>query len=155
MRDALEVGYRRFDTATIYGNEREVGRAIRDSGVARDAVFVTTKLPPERADRARRTLQDSLGALGFDAVDLWLVHWPPRGNAAPEVWAEFLAARMDGLARAVGVSNYSTSQIDELIAATGVPPDVNQIPVGAVAVRPRPGCRTAATRDRARRATAR
>ncbi|MGZ4663667.1 MAG: aldo/keto reductase [Frankiaceae bacterium] len=127
VRDALEVGYRHFDTATVYGNEREVGRAIRDSGVPRDAVFVTTKLPPEHADRPRRTLQDSLGALGFDAVDLWLVHWPPRGGAAPELWAEFLAARKDGLARAIGVSNYSTSQIDALIAATGVPPEVNQI----------------------------
>ncbi len=127
VRDALEVGYRHFDTATIYGNEPEVGRAIRDSGVARDAVFVTTKMPPQHADRPRRTLQESLGALGFDAVDLWLVHWPPRGGAAPEVWAEFLAAREDGLARAVGVSNYSTAQIDTLIAATGVRPDVNQI----------------------------
>ena len=127
VRDALEVGYRHFDTATIYGNEREVGRAIRDSGVPRDAVFVTTKLPPERADRPRETLHASLDALGLDAVDLWLVHWPPRRDAAPEVWEAFLAARKDGLARAVGVSNYSSTQIDALIDATGAAPEVNQI----------------------------
>jgi 2,5-diketo-D-gluconate reductase A len=125
---ALEVGYRHIDTATIYRNEREVGRAVRDSGVPRQEVFVTTKLPPSHAGRERRTLDDSLRALGTDYVDLWLVHWPPRARALVSTWEELLAVRDAGLARAVGVSNYSTGELDQLIAATGQAPQVNQIP---------------------------
>jgi 2,5-diketo-D-gluconate reductase A len=128
VRAALEVGYRHIDTATMYGNEREVGRAVRDSGVPREQVFVTTKLPPGAAGRERRTLDGSLRALGMDHVDLWLVHWPPRGRALVSTWRELLAARDQGLARAVGVSNYSLAQLDELTAATGATPQVNQIP---------------------------
>ena len=128
VRAALEVGYRHIDTATMYGNEREVGRAVRDSGVPREQVFVTTKLPPGAAGRERRTLDDSLRSLGMDHVDLWLVHWPPRGRALVSTWRELLAARDRGLARAVGVSNYSPAQLDELTAATGATPQVNQIP---------------------------
>jgi 2,5-diketo-D-gluconate reductase A len=128
VRAALEVGYRHIDTATMYGNEREVGRAVRDSGVPREQVFVTTKLPPGAAGRERRTLDQSLRALGMDHVDLWLVHWPPRGRALVSTWEALLAARDQGLARAVGVSNYSTAQLDELIAATGAAPQVNQVP---------------------------
>lgn len=81
-RYALEVGYRHIDTATMYGNEAEVGRALEDSGVAREEVFVTTKLQPERAGRAQETLDASLRALGTTYVDLWLIHWPPRGPGA-------------------------------------------------------------------------
>jgi diketogulonate reductase-like aldo/keto reductase len=128
IRYALEVGYRHLDTATMYRNEEEVGRAVRDSGLDRGAVFITTKLPPERAGRERATLDASLQALGTDYVDLWLVHWPPRGKSGISVWQEFLAAKADGRARAVGVSNYSPAQIDELINATGTGPAVNQIP---------------------------
>jgi 2,5-diketo-D-gluconate reductase A len=128
VRYALEVGYRHLDTATIYRNEREVGRALRDSGVPRERVFITTKLPPSAAGRERRTLDDSLRALGVDQVDLWLIHWPPRRGALVSTWREVLAARDQGLARAVGVSNYSTAQLDELAGATGVVPQVNQIP---------------------------
>ena len=128
VRAALDVGYRHIDTATMYGNEREVGRAVRESGVPREQVFVTTKLPPGAAGRERRTLDASLRALGTDHVDLWLVHWPPRGRALLSTWEELLAARDRGLARAVGVSNYRPAQLDELIAATGVAPQVNQIP---------------------------
>jgi 2,5-diketo-D-gluconate reductase A len=128
IRYALEVGYRLIDTATMYRNEAEVGRAVRDSGISRADLFLTTKVPPERAGRERQTLAASLGQLGTEYVDLWLVHWPPRGGARPETWRELLAARRDGLARAVGVSNYSTAQIDELIDATGEAPAVNQIP---------------------------
>jgi 2,5-diketo-D-gluconate reductase A len=128
VRSALEVGYRHIDTATIYRNERDVGRAVRDSGVPREQVFITTKLPPGAAGQARRTLDDSLRALGMDYVDLWLVHWPPRGRALIPTWEQLLAARDQGLARAVGVSNYRTAQLDELIAATGEAPQVNQIP---------------------------
>jgi 2,5-diketo-D-gluconate reductase A len=128
VRAALEVGYRHLDTATMYGNEREVGRAVRDSRVPREQVFVTTKLPPGAAGRERRTLDDSLRALGMDHVDLWLVHWPPRSRALVSTWEELLAARDRGQARAVGVSNYSLAQLDELTEATGVTPQVNQIP---------------------------
>lgn len=124
---ALEVGYRHLDTATGYGNEKGVGAAIAASGLARDDVFVTTKMPPDRQGRERETLETSLADLGLDHVDCWLVHWPPAGEAAPDVWREFVRAKEDGLATAIGVSNYSLEQIDELIDATGVAPAVDQI----------------------------
>src|SRR5256885_4835072 len=127
-RHALLVGYRHIDTATMYRNEEQVGRAIADSGVDRAELFVTTKLPPGNAGRARATITESLKALGTDYVDLWLVHWPPRGRNLVPPWREFLAARDDGLTRTVGVSNYSIGQIDDLIDATGEKPAVNQIP---------------------------
>ncbi len=129
VRDALEAGYRHIDTATMYGNEAEVGRALRDSGVPRDEVFLTTKLPPERAGRERETLDASLRALGVDAVDLWLIHWPPRRRSVA-VWEQLLAASEQGRARAVGVSNYGLGEIDELTDATGEKPAVNQIRFG-------------------------
>lgn len=127
VADALEVGYRHLDTATMYENEREVGRALADSGLARDAVFVTTKLPPNEAGNERKVIEVSLDLLGLDHVDLWLIHWPPDG-ARPDVWEQLLALRDEGLATDVGVSNYSVAQIDELVAATGEAPAVNQIP---------------------------
>jgi diketogulonate reductase-like aldo/keto reductase len=130
IRYALEVGYRHLDTATMYGNEVDVGRALRDSGLDRHEVFVTTKLPPGNAGRERETLTASLRALDTDYVDLWLVHWPPRGKAHPSTWQAFLDARDRGLARAVGVSNYAVDQVDELIDATSQVPAVNQIPWG-------------------------
>jgi len=125
---ALDVGYRHVDTATMYRNEHEVGRALADSGLDRGDVFITTKLPPRNAGRARATLSESLRALGTGYVDLWLVHWAPGGRASPQLWREFLALREAGLCRSVGVSNYGIGQIDELIAATGERPAVNQIP---------------------------
>ena len=124
---ALDAGYRHIDTATGYGNEAQVGKAVRDSGLARDDVFITTKLPPDHAGREQRTLDESLAALGTDHVDLWLVHWPPNGKPGVSTWERFITAREDGLARAIGVSNYSLEQIDTLITATGVVPEVNQI----------------------------
>ncbi len=128
VRAALEVGYRHVDTATGYANEDRVGAALRDSGLDRSEVFVTTKCPPERAGRELETLEESLAALRLDFVDLWLVHWPPNGEARPETWAAFVAAAEQEKARAIGVSNYSLAQIDELVEATGVSPAVNQIP---------------------------
>jgi diketogulonate reductase-like aldo/keto reductase len=125
-RAALDAGYRHLDTATIYGNEAQVGAALRQSGVARDDVFVTSKLPPDRADRARQTLEQSLEQLGVDALDLWLVHWPPDDGASVQVWEHLVAARQDGLVRDIGVSNFSLAQLDELEQATGVVPAVNQ-----------------------------
>jgi diketogulonate reductase-like aldo/keto reductase len=122
---ALEAGYRHLDTATIYGNEREVGAALRASGVARDDVFVTTKCPPDDQDRAREVLEQSLEALGLDSVDLWLVHWPPAD--AVKMWQAFVQAQADGLVRDIGVSNFSLAQLDEIEQATGVKAAVNQI----------------------------
>ncbi|GAA0477057.1 oxidoreductase [Paractinoplanes deccanensis] len=130
VRDALEAGYRHLDTATMYGNEAEVGRALRESGVPRDEIFVTTKLPPERAGKERQTIEASLRALGVDAVDLWLIHWPPHRGRSVKVWEQFVAVRDAGLARAIGVSNYGADEIDELSSATGVTPAVNQIRFG-------------------------
>jgi diketogulonate reductase-like aldo/keto reductase len=124
---ALEVGYRHVDTATVYGNKEQVGQAVARSGVRREDIFVTTKLPPSRAGRERETLEASLHALALGYVDLWLIHWPPRGGARPDVWQRLLELKAEGLTREVGVSNYSVSQIDELQRATSQLPAVNQI----------------------------
>lgn len=128
VRHALDVGYRHVDTATGYANEDQVGRGITDSGVDREQVFVTTKLPPEAAGRERATLERSLRLLGTEYVDLWLIHWPPRGLATPSTWQALRGLRDEGLIRAIGVSNYSISQIDELLEVTGEAPAVNQVP---------------------------
>ncbi|HEX6417032.1 MAG TPA: aldo/keto reductase [Acidimicrobiales bacterium] len=127
VRTALDVGYRSIDTATMYDNEAQVGRAICDSGISREQLFVTTKLHPSDAGRERATIEASLAALGLDHVDLWLIHWPP-GGAGVRTWEQFLAARDDGLATSVGVSNYGIAEIDELVAATGDTPAVDQVP---------------------------
>jgi diketogulonate reductase-like aldo/keto reductase len=111
----------------MYGNEADVGHALAGSGLARDQVFITTKLTSGKVGRERATLAASLRALGTDYVDLWLVHWPPPERKLIGVWCEFLALRDEGRARAVGVSNYSLAQIDRLIEATGQAPAVNQI----------------------------
>jgi 2,5-diketo-D-gluconate reductase A len=125
---ALDAGYRHIDTATMYRNEEEIGRAIRESDVRREDLFITTKLPPDRVGRERETIEASLRALDTDYVDLWLIHWPPSspGDSLP-MWRELLAARDENLTRTVGVSNYSISQLDELIQATEEIPAVNQI----------------------------
>ncbi|MBK5248419.1 MAG: aldo/keto reductase [Actinomycetales bacterium] len=128
VSEALSVGYRHIDTATAYGNEKQVGRAIAESGVDRFDLFVTTKLPPDVADHADETLAASLDKLGLDHLDLWLVHWPPNGEARPDVWERFIAARDGGRTRAIGVSNYSPDQIDVLTKDTGVTPAIDQIP---------------------------
>ncbi|RKN20066.1 aldo/keto reductase [Micromonospora musae] len=125
---ALDAGYRHLDTATVYGNEKEVGRAVRESDLRREDLFITTKLPPDRVGRERETLEASLRALDTEYLDLWLIHWTPSAPAdSIPLWRELLAARDENLVRAVGVSNYSTPQIDELIQATEENPAVNQI----------------------------
>jgi 2,5-diketo-D-gluconate reductase A len=128
VRAALDIGYRHIDTATAYQNEDRVGAAVRDSGIGRENVFITTKCPPGNVDREAQTLDASLKALGVDFVDLWLVHWPPNRQASPDTWKAFIEALEQGKTRAIGVSNYSIAQIDELIAATGHAPALNQIP---------------------------
>ncbi|WP_242902834.1 aldo/keto reductase [Actinomadura terrae] len=127
VRAALEIGYRHIDTATLYRNEADVGRAVKDSDVDREQVFVTTKLQPRDARHARRTLESSLRLLDTDYVDLWLIHWATGPDDLVPTWEELLSAKDAGLARNVGVSNYSPEQIDLVTEATGRRPAVNQI----------------------------
>lgn len=128
VRAALEIGYRHVDTATLYQNESDVGRAVKDSGLDREQVFVTTKLRPQDARNARRTLESSLRLLDTGYVDLWLIHWPTGRDELVSTWQELLSAKDAGLVRNVGVSNYSPALIDLLTKATGQQPAVNQIP---------------------------
>ena len=128
VRAALDIGYRHIDTATAYDNEDKVGAAVRDSGIGRQDVFITTKCPPGNAGREAQTLDASLSALGVDFIDLWLIHWPPHGEAGPDMWKAFVEALEQGKTRAIGVSNYSIAQVDDLVTATGRAPALNQIP---------------------------
>jgi diketogulonate reductase-like aldo/keto reductase len=124
---ALAAGYRHLDTATVYGNEGEVGRALAESGVPREDVFLTTKCPPGRAGQELETLRSSLELLQTDHVDLWLIHWPADGPANTDMWRAFVEARDAGLAREIGVSNFDVSLIDDITEATGAAPAVNQV----------------------------
>jgi methylglyoxal/glyoxal reductase len=125
---ALELGYRLLDTAALYGNEADVGAAIRESAVPRDEIFVTTKLHREEHgfERAVRAFHDSLERLGLDYVDLFLIHWP-GGGARLETWRGLERILDDGGARAIGVSNYMTPHLDEIVDRCDVAPAVNQI----------------------------
>ena len=131
MVSALHAGYRLLDTAQMYGNEAQVGEAVRLSGVERSEVFVTTKLNNGNHDpvAVRETFAESLETLGFDYVDLFLMHWPMPMLEVDYVdtFKAMLELTQDGRARAVGVSNFQPAQLDRLIEATGVTPAVNQI----------------------------
>ena len=124
VRWALELGYRHIDTAQAYGNERSVGRALRDSGVPRDEVFITTKFYPAREDPEAEA-QRSLERLGVDQVDLYIIHWPQGG--ATWAWDGMQRAQAAGYARSIGVSNFDVGELDELLAAADTPPVVDQI----------------------------
>jgi len=132
VRWALELGYRHIDTAQAYRNEESVGRALRDSGVPRDEVFLTTKFYPGRKDPVTEARQ-SLRRLGVDQVDLYLVHWPQGG--AVWAWPGMERARELGLARSVGVSNFSAGELDEVLAAGTVEPAVKQVQFSALSYR--------------------
>lgn len=132
VRWALELGYRHIDTAQAYGNEASVGKALRDSGVPRDEVFITTKFNPGRKDPVAEAEQ-SLRRLGVDQVDLYLVHWPQRGPVW--AWPGMERARERGLARSIGVSNFSAADLDQVVAAGSVVPAVNQIQFSAMEYR--------------------
>ena len=136
VRTALECGYRHVDTATMYRNESDVGRALRESGVPRDRVFLTTKGPPSMAGRVLATLEASLARLGVDQVDLWLVHSPVRQGSTVDTWRAFAEARDRGWARDIGVSNFDAALVDEVGEATGVVPAVNQIEWSPLLYRP-------------------
>ncbi|WP_130866359.1 aldo/keto reductase [Acidipropionibacterium timonense] len=126
---ALATGYRHIDTAAIYGNERGVGRALAESGVDRDELFVTTKLwnDAHHADDARRAIETSLDKLGLDHLDLYLIHWPANvkyGDAYIEAWNALQEFKAEGLTRSIGVSNFSPVHLD---AIEGAVPSMNQV----------------------------
>jgi 2,5-diketo-D-gluconate reductase A len=128
--DATAAGYRLIDTAAKYGNEAGVGQGIRDSGIARDQLFVTTKLDGgyQGNDRAIPGLDASLARLGLDYVDLLMIHWPlPARDLYVGTWITFGKLLASGKTRAIGVSNFKPAHLDRLIAETGVAPAVNQI----------------------------
>ncbi len=127
---ALEAGFRLIDTAAGYGNEAEVGQALRAGVVARDAVFVTTKLASDDHgfDQPLRAFDKSLGLLGLDAVDLYLVHWPcPGRDRYVETWRALARLKQEGRARSIGVSNFTPEHLQRLFDEVGIVPAVNQI----------------------------
>ena len=124
VRWALDFGYRHIDTAQVYGNEESVGRALRESGVPRNQVFITTKFNPSRKDPAAEAAR-SLQRLDTDYVDLYLVHWPQGG--ATRAWPGMLRARELGYARSVGVSNFGLRELDQVLAAAPAAPAVDQV----------------------------
>ena len=133
---ALDAGYRHIDTASLYNNERGVGNGVRASGVSRDEVFVTTKVwdDDHGFDKTRRAFDTSLELLGFDYVDLYLIHWPvPSKDLFVETWRALEAIKADGRALSIGVSNFEPHHIDRLLAdteratGTGAVPAINQV----------------------------
>jgi diketogulonate reductase-like aldo/keto reductase len=124
VRWALEAGYRHVDTAQAYGNERSVGRALRDSGLSREDVFITTKFHPRRRD-PEAEVRRSLDRLGVDAVDLYIIHWPQGGPTW--AWEGMQRARERGYTRSIGVSNFSASDLEAVLAVADVPPVINQV----------------------------
>jgi 2,5-diketo-D-gluconate reductase A len=124
VRWALELGYRHIDTAQAYGNEESVGKALRDSGVPREQVFITTKFYPGNQDPAKEA-EESLRRLGVDQVDLYIIHWPQGG--ATWAWPGMEKARERGHARSIGVSNFSAQELDEVVAIASTPPVANQV----------------------------
>ena len=127
---ALETGYRLIDTAVNYENEREVGEAIRRSGLARDEVLVASKIPGRHHayDDAIRSVRESLDRLGLDHIDLHLIHWPnPSRGLYVEAWRALVQLQQDGLVRSIGVSNFTEEHLARIIDDTGVTPAVNQV----------------------------
>ncbi|CAB4956890.1 unannotated protein [freshwater metagenome] len=131
---AFEAGYRHIDTAQMYGNEAGVGEAIRTSGLARDDLYVTTKLNNSfhRPDDARREIDASLEKLGLDQVDLFLIHWPlptQYDGDFVQTWRALIEAQEAGKTRSIGVSNFQPAHLDRIVEETGVVPVVNQVEV--------------------------
>lgn len=130
VRTALDAGYRLIDTAAAYGNEEGVGRAIAESGVARDDLFVTTKLwnTDQGYDQALKAFDESMIKLGLDQLDLYLIHWPvPKRDRYVDTWRALEKILADGRARAIGVSNFTAAHLTRLTEETGTVPAVNQV----------------------------
>lgn len=128
VREALRVGYRHIDTARVYGNEQDVGAAVKESGLSRSEVFITTKLwnDDQGYDAALRACDASLRRLGVECVDLFLLHWPVAGKRL-DSWRALEELLEVGKARAIGVSNFMPRHLDELLGAARHPPQVNQV----------------------------
>jgi 2,5-diketo-D-gluconate reductase A len=127
---ALDTGYRLLDTAVNYKNEREVGDAVRRSGLERDEILVTTKIPgrDHGYDETIASARGSLDRLGLDRIDVYLIHWPnPRIDKYVETWRAMIALRDEGIVRTIGVSNFTSAMLTRLIDETGVVPAVNQV----------------------------
>lgn len=124
---ALKNGYRHIDTAAVYGNEKAVGEAIKESGIPRDEIFITTKLWNEdiRNKNTREALKTSLDKLGLDYIDLYLIHWPTDGYE--EAYLEMEKLQEEGLTRSIGVSNFRKSHLENLLSKVNKIPSVNQI----------------------------
>jgi 2,5-diketo-D-gluconate reductase A len=130
LETAFGAGYRHIDTAVIYGNERAVGSALAECGIPRDELFVTTKVWNDAHSRAgtRQSLQESLERLQLEQLDLLLIHWPaPANGRFVEAWEGLLELQSEGLVRSVGVSNFRVEDLEQLIAASGSAPVINQI----------------------------
>ncbi|MGW0811051.1 aldo/keto reductase [Nonomuraea sp. NPDC002799] len=130
VRLAVSLGYRLIDTAASYGNEHGVGQGVAEADVAREELFVTTKLRGSQHgyDAALRGFEESRARLGLDYVDLYLIHWPlPDHGLYVDTWKAFVHLREQGLVRSIGVSNFTPEQIERLERATGCRPAVNQI----------------------------
>ena len=130
IHEAIQHGYRLLDSAFNYENEGTVGRAVRTSGIPRDELWVTSKLPGRHHhyDEALTTVQESVYRTGLDYLDLYLIHWPlPRLDLYVEAWQALVEARKQGLVKSIGVSNFLPEHLDRIIEATGVVPAVNQI----------------------------
>jgi 2,5-diketo-D-gluconate reductase A len=130
VQHAYRAGYRLVDTAAVYGNEEGVGQAIATAGLARDELFITTKLanPNHGFDETLRAFDESLGRLGLDYVDLYLIHWPrPSVNRYLDTWRAFIRLKEEGRARSIGVSNFTIPTLERIIGETGVVPALNQI----------------------------
>jgi 2,5-diketo-D-gluconate reductase A len=128
--DALEVGYRHIDTAMIYRNEAAVGRALAASGIARDEIFVTTKLwnSDQGTENTPVALQTSLELLGLDYVDLYLIHWPaPLRDDYVATWLALEELHAQGLAKAIGVSNFEPEHLEKIMEAGSITPAINQV----------------------------
>ncbi len=125
VRWALEAGYRHIDTAQAYGNEESVGQALRESGVPREDVFITTKFYPRRGGDPAAEAEGSLRRLGVDQVDLYIIHWPQNGPTW--AWPGMEKAREHGYTRAIGVSNFSVGELEEVFGVASTPPVANQV----------------------------
>lgn len=125
---AIEAGYRSIDTAAAYGNEEGVGKAIKESGVDREKLFITTKLwnADQGYETALKAFDESRERLGLDYIDLYLIHWPVKGKYV-DSWRALIKLYNDGLVRAIGVSNFLTHHLEDIISETGVVPMVNQV----------------------------
>src|ERR671914_2747362 len=132
VRWALELGYRHIDTAQLYGNEESVGQGLRESGIVRDEVFITTKFYPARRDPLAE-VERSLQRLGLDYVDLYIIHWPESGPTW--AWPGMEQARERGYARSIGVSNFDVAELRQPLAPANVPPAVNQVQFNPYAYR--------------------